>query len=316
MTKKKGLGRGLSALLEDPSTDITTSSPSTDQPVAGGGPLPVRSSSPIGMVPVAQIEANPFQPRTHFSEEALLELAQSIKELGVIQPVTLRKIGYDRYQLISGERRFRASQLAGLVEVPAYVRVANDEAMLENVRKTDLPTSFRVEPTDKSVETVTSLVSYYRKRPNVYDVKAATDVIREIKGLTTFVNNGLTVFAVFLLVASSLLILNTIRTAMFARRREIEVMKLVGATNWFIRVPFMLEGLVQGLFGGVLAVGFVFLARNWIHTLMNRSRGLTLLQTFSIESGDVVLACFAVLFTAVLLSVSSSVLATRRFLDV
>jgi cell division transport system permease protein len=91
-------------------------------------------------------------------------------------------------------------------------------------------------------------------------------VIREIKGLTTFVNNGLTVFAVFLLVASSLLILNTIRTAMFARRREIEVMKLVGATNWFIRVPFMLEGLVQGLFGGVLAVGFVFLARNWIHT--------------------------------------------------
>jgi cell division transport system permease protein len=192
----------------------------------------------------------------------------------------------------------------------------NDEAMLENVRKTDLPTSFRVEPTDKSVETVTSLVSYYRKRPNVYDVKAATDVIREIKGLTTFVNNGLTVFAVFLLVASSLLILNTIRTAMFARRREIEVMKLVGATNWFIRVPFMLEGLVQGLFGGVLAVGFVFLARNWIHTLMNRSRGLTLLQTFSIESGDVVLACFAVLFTAVLLSVSSSVLATRRFLDV
>ena len=192
----------------------------------------------------------------------------------------------------------------------------NDEAMLENVRKTDLPTSFRVEPTDKSVETVTSLVSYYRKRPNVYDVKAATDVIREIKGLTTFVNNGLTVFAVFLLVASSLLILNTIRTAMFARRREIEVMKLVGATNWFIRVPFMLEGLVQGLFGGVLAVGFVFLARNWIHTLMNRSRGLTLLQTFSIESGDVVLACFAVLFTAVLLSVSSSVRATRRFLDV
>jgi cell division transport system permease protein len=192
----------------------------------------------------------------------------------------------------------------------------NDEAMLENVRKTDLPTSFRVEPTDKSVETVQSLVAYYRKRPNVYDVKAATDVIREIKGLTTFVNNGLTVFAAFLLVASSLLILNTIRTAMFARRREIEVMKLVGATNWFIRVPFMLEGLVQGLIGGVLAVGFVFLARNWIHTLMNRSSGLTLLQTFSIESGDVLLACVAVMVTAVLLSVTSSVLATRRFLDV
>ena len=129
-TKKKGLGRGLSALLDDPATDITTSS-GNDQPAPSSGPLPTRASSPIGMVPIAQIEANPFQPRTHFSEEALLELAQSIKELGVIQPVTLRKMGYDRYQLISGERRFRASQLAGLEEVPAYVRIANDEAMLE-----------------------------------------------------------------------------------------------------------------------------------------------------------------------------------------
>lgn len=192
----------------------------------------------------------------------------------------------------------------------------DDETMLENVLKTDLPTSFRVEPVDKSVESVQELVNYYRKRPNVFDVKAATEVIREIKGFTTFVNNGLTVFAVFLLLASGLLILNTIRTAMFARRREIEVMKLVGATNWFIRVPFMLEGLVQGLVGGVLAMGFVFMARNWIDNLMNRSRGLTLLQTFSIESGDVVLACVAVMLTAILLSVSSSVLATRRFLDV
>jgi cell division transport system permease protein len=192
----------------------------------------------------------------------------------------------------------------------------DDETMLENVRKTDLPTSFRVEPVDKSVESVQELVSYYRKRPNVFEVTAATEVIREIKGMTTFVNNGLTVFAVFLLLASGLLILNTIRTAMFARRREIEVMKLVGATNWFIRVPFMLEGLVQGLIGGVLAMGFVFMARNWIDNLMNRSRGLTLLQTFSIESGDVVLACVAVMLTAIVLSVSSSVLATRRFLDV
>lgn len=125
MTKKKGLGRGLSALLDDPSTEITTSARSTSEP---GTP---RASSPIGTVPVAHIEPNPFQPRTHFSEEALAELSQSIKELGVIQPVTLRKVGYDRYQLISGERRFRASQLAGLTEVPAYIRVANDEAMLE-----------------------------------------------------------------------------------------------------------------------------------------------------------------------------------------
>ena len=121
--KKKGLGRGLSALLDDPASDITTRSEvATAQP---------RTAGPMNTLPIAQIEPNPFQPRTHFSDEALAELAQSIRELGIIQPVTVRKVGYDRYQLISGERRFRASQLAGLTEVPAYVRIANDEAMLE-----------------------------------------------------------------------------------------------------------------------------------------------------------------------------------------
>jgi ParB family chromosome partitioning protein len=85
----------------------------------------------VATIPVSQIEPNPFQPRTHFSKEALVELAQSIKELGIIQPVTVRKLGYDKYQLISGERRYRASQLAGLTDIPAYIRIANDEGMLE-----------------------------------------------------------------------------------------------------------------------------------------------------------------------------------------
>ncbi len=122
MMKKKGLGRGLSALLDEPAADISTREAGSPAPRPMGG---------ITTIPVAHIEANPFQPRTHFGEEALVELAQSISELGIIQPVTVRRLGYDRYQLISGERRFRASQLAGLTEVPAYVRVANDEAMLE-----------------------------------------------------------------------------------------------------------------------------------------------------------------------------------------
>ncbi|MBP9081148.1 MAG: ParB/RepB/Spo0J family partition protein [Flavobacteriales bacterium] len=124
MTKKKGLGRGLSALLEDPGTDITAH----HAPVENAGP---RTAGNVATIPVSQIEPNPFQPRTTFAPEALLELAQSIKELGIIQPVTVRKLGYDRYQLISGERRFRASQVAGLTEIPAYIRIANDEAMLE-----------------------------------------------------------------------------------------------------------------------------------------------------------------------------------------
>lgn len=134
MSKKKGLGRGLSALLENAETDITTGIRSeTTSRVLGS----------VAMLPVEQIEANPFQPRTVFDREAMLELVQSIKELGIIQPVTVRKMGYDKFQLISGERRFRASQIAGLTEIPAYIRVANDQAMLEmalveNIQRRDL----------------------------------------------------------------------------------------------------------------------------------------------------------------------------------
>ncbi|MCC6690884.1 MAG: ParB/RepB/Spo0J family partition protein [Bacteroidia bacterium] len=121
--KRNALGKGLSALLENANTDITSSSKSTEgsTAVAGG----------IAEIPVSQIEANPFQPRTKFEKEALAELAESISSMGIIQPVTVRKIGYDRYQLISGERRFKASQVAGLQSIPAYIRIANDEAMLE-----------------------------------------------------------------------------------------------------------------------------------------------------------------------------------------
>ncbi len=120
--KKNALGRGLSALLENASTDITTKTSTSGEAVLAGG---------ISTIPIDKIETNPFQPRTHFEEDALNELAASIKEHGIIQPITLRKLGNDKYQLISGERRFRASQLAGLKEIPAYVRIANDQSMLE-----------------------------------------------------------------------------------------------------------------------------------------------------------------------------------------
>ncbi|MCC6817959.1 MAG: ParB/RepB/Spo0J family partition protein [Bacteroidia bacterium] len=116
--KKGGLGRGLSALLNNAETDITVSS----EYRAGGG---------VHLIDIADIEANPFQPRTEFEEKALEELSESIKVHGLIQPVTVRKMGYDKYQLISGERRTRASILAGLTKLPAYVRIANDQEMLE-----------------------------------------------------------------------------------------------------------------------------------------------------------------------------------------
>lgn len=115
--RRNALGRGLSALLENAATDITTTEPK-----------PVNS---ISEVPISQVEANPFQPRTDFKEEELNELAESIKVHGVIQPITVRKIGFDRYQLISGERRTRASRIAGLEKIPAFIRLADDQGMLE-----------------------------------------------------------------------------------------------------------------------------------------------------------------------------------------
>jgi len=131
--KKPALGRGLSALLENAKTDITTKQSGDASPVVGS----------IAIIKIKDIETNPFQPRTNFEEIALKELSDSIKQHGIIQPITVRKLGYDKYQLISGERRFKATQLAGLTEIPAYIRVANDQAMLEmglieNIQREDL----------------------------------------------------------------------------------------------------------------------------------------------------------------------------------
>lgn len=120
MTKKRALGRGLDAILSSPDTDITSSDISGNYVVGA-----------VAELELHKIENNPFQPRSEFEELALEELAASIKKQGIIQPITVRKLGFDRYQLISGERRFRASKLAGLKTIPAYIRVANDEQMLE-----------------------------------------------------------------------------------------------------------------------------------------------------------------------------------------
>ena len=120
--KKTGLGRGLSALLDD--TEVVQN---TWQQVSNDG----ASLGTISHVKISQVEVNPFQPRSDFAPETLQELADSIKLQGLIQPITVRRIGHNAYQLISGERRLRASKLAGLSEIPAYIRTANDQQMLE-----------------------------------------------------------------------------------------------------------------------------------------------------------------------------------------
>jgi ParB family chromosome partitioning protein len=132
-SKKKALGRGLSALLKDPDNDIQSANDKNADKVVGN----------IVELDVESIEVNPHQPRTSFNEDALTELASSIKELGVIQPITVRKLGFNQYQLVSGERRYRASKLLGLASIPAYIRIANDQeslemALVENIQREDL----------------------------------------------------------------------------------------------------------------------------------------------------------------------------------
>jgi ParB family chromosome partitioning protein len=132
--KKNALGRGLSALLENIETDITSKPDFTGAPVVAGS---------VSHIQAEKIEPNPFQPRKEFDLNAMNELAESIRKQGIIQPITVRKLGYDKYQIISGERRWRASKIAGLESVPCYVRIANDQGMLEmalveNLQRHDL----------------------------------------------------------------------------------------------------------------------------------------------------------------------------------
>ncbi len=132
-TRKQALGRGLSALLKDPENDIQSASDKNADKVVGN----------IVELELDVIEENPFQPRSNFNDEALQELATSIRELGIIQPITVRKLDFNKYQLVSGERRYRASKLAGLATIPAYIRIANDQeslemALVENIQRQDL----------------------------------------------------------------------------------------------------------------------------------------------------------------------------------
>ena len=132
-TKKQALGRGLSALLNNSNSDITSANDENADKIVGS----------IVEIELDLIEVNPFQPRSHFNEESLRELASSIKELGVIQPITVRKLEGNKFQLVSGERRLRASKLIGEDTIPTYIRIANDQEMLEmalveNIQRKDL----------------------------------------------------------------------------------------------------------------------------------------------------------------------------------
>jgi cell division transport system permease protein len=150
----------------------------------------------------------------------------------------------------------------------------------------------------------------------VKQVVFASKTIRLIQQLSSRLTVGIFVIAAFLLGAAGLLILNTIRMAMFARRREIEVMKLVGATNWFIRVPFMLEGLVQGLIGAFLAIGALAAFKPFFQKWLPSSKDIPLVSGFQVSSGEMFFIFGTLGVVGILIGAIGAGIAVSRFLDV
>jgi cell division transport system permease protein len=176
-----------------------------------------------------------------------------------------------------------------------------------------LPPSFRVVPQNPDADAVTALAAQFENQPGVKNVSKATEVIKEVESLTRYIKIGLWVTSVVLFLVSLLLILNTIFTAMTARRREIEVMKLVGATNWFIRVPFMLEGLIQGVVGAIVAVIATSVFNSQVFP---RIQELEILQDFRVDSGQLWTTSIWLLLLGCIIGVVGSVFGASRYLDV
>ena len=188
--------------------------------------------------------------------------------------------------------------------------------MLRLLRESDVPTSFRVEPTNPDVQSVVALRGIYEREPGVRQVESATEVIRAIQELSQKLNRGVLWASLISAAVAVLLIYNTIRTAMFARRREIEVMKLVGATNWFIRVPFIVEGMVQALLGGLLSVVMLIGVNIGLFRSLADTQYFQLFEVFEFTTGTVVSAAILPILFGAVIGIIGSGFAVGRFLDV
>ncbi|NBW91028.1 MAG: ABC transporter permease [Actinobacteria bacterium] len=193
---------------------------------------------------------------------------------------------------------------------------AGDPVTLSLLTPENIPSEFKVVPLTQDPALVRSLSEQYRSLPGVEDVALAEDEFQVISTLSRFVRTVTLVMSLVLLVVAVGLIWNTIRTAMFARRREIEVMKLVGATNWFIRVPFMLEGLLQGLIGAVLSCGGLWALNSaWTGGVAGFKPG-TGISSLVVPSGYLSAVMVVILLIGALAGAIGSAIAASRFLDV
>jgi cell division transport system permease protein len=179
-----------------------------------------------------------------------------------------------------------------------------------------VPDSYRVTPTSSDVNLMESMGEQLAAQPGVLQVTDVSESVKTVTGVSNFAQRAMLVVGVGLLVAALLLILNAIRMAMFARRREIEVMKLVGATNWFIRIPFMLEGIIQGLVGAVLALGAVFALDRFMQSAAENEDYRAIMQGFVATSTELWTTAAVVVVLGVVIGAAGSGWALSRFLKV
>jgi cell division transport system permease protein len=185
--------------------------------------------------------------------------------------------------------------------------------LIKNVSPEDLPTSYRIEP--ERAEDTPDIKSRFERRSGVWRVVTAEEQIETMLKVTRYLRYVFFGMAGVLLASSLFLIVNTIRLATFARRREIEVMKLVGASNWFVRVPFMAEGLVQGAIGAGISFGFIFLLKNVLDLWLDRDTTANLFQGFYVTNGDAFAIGFIVLIIGAVIGIVGSTIGLRRFLE-
>lgn len=192
---------------------------------------------------------------------------------------------------------------------------AGEDELLDTISVETMPPSFRIRPTDVDAGAVEALGSTFETRPGVRTVVFASEVIREIQTNAERISRFMLWTGVALLVASAIVILTTLSIAISSRRNEIEIMKLVGASNWFIRVPFMIEGLLQGVFGGLLALPALVFIRSVIESF-SESDNLRLLEGFRVDDAEFLRISILALVIGTVVATIGSLLAVSRYLDV
>lgn len=193
---------------------------------------------------------------------------------------------------------------------------ADDPQLLETISPETMPPSFRIQPTDPDAGAVEALGQSFESKPGVRTVVFATEVIREIQSNAQKISTIMLWVGVVLLVASAIVILTTLSIAIASRRDEIEIMKLVGASNWFIRIPFMIEGLFQGVIGALLALPLLAFARTFVIEEFSESDNLRLLEGFRVTDAEFLTISIYALVIGTAVATIGSIFAVSRYLNV